>query len=99
MRLVGMSTEIDQGEGRYVVIRGIDPNLNNVKIDGALIAAPEGDGRRVSLDVVPSDLISEIEVVKAVTPDMDGDAIGGSVNIKTSTAFDTEGWRFVQVRY
>lgn len=91
-RLVGMATEIDQGEGRYVVIRGIDPNLNNVKIDGALIAAPEGDGRRVSLDVVPSDLIAEIEVVKALTPDMDGDAIGGSVNIKTSTAFDTEGW-------
>jgi TonB-dependent receptor len=88
-RLPGLSTELDQGEGRYPIIRGIDSNLNNVTIDGNLVGAPEGAGRRVALDVVPSDLVSILEVVKAVTPDLDGNAIGGSINIVTRSAFDS----------
>lgn len=87
-RLPGLSVEIDQGEGRYPVVRGIDSNLNNVTIDGNLVAAPEAEGRRVSLDVIPSDLVSAIEVVKAITPDLDGNAVGGSINVVTHSAFD-----------
>ncbi len=87
-RLPGLSVEIDQGEGRYPVVRGIDSNLNNVTIDGNSVAAPEADGRRVSLDVIPSDLISAIEVVKAITPDMEGNAVGGGINVVTHSAFD-----------
>ncbi len=87
-RLPGVSVEIDQGEPRYVVIRGIDPNLNQVTVDGNLVGIPEAEGRRVALDTIPSDLVAAIEVVKAVTPDYDGNAIGGSINIVTPTAFD-----------
>ena len=90
MRLPGLSVEIDQGEGRYPIVRGIDSNLNNVTIDGNLVGAPEGSGRRVALDVVPSDLISVVEVVKAITPDLDGNAVGGNINIVTRSAFDSE---------
>ncbi len=88
-RLPGLSAEIDQGERRYPIIRGIDSNLNNVTIDGNLVGAPEGGGRRVALDVVPSDLVSIVEVVKAITPDLDGNAIGGNINIVTRSAFDS----------
>lgn len=87
-RLPGVSVEIDQSEPRYVVVRGVDPNLNQVTIDGNLVGIPEAEGRRVALDTIPSDLVAAIEVVKAVTPDYDANAIGGSVNIVTPTAFD-----------
>ena len=98
-RLPGLSVELDQGEGRYPIIRGIDSNLNNVTIDGNLVGAPEGSGRRVALDVVPSDLISIVEVVKAITPDLDGNAVGGNINIVTRSAFDSpEPFAVVSVR-
>lgn len=87
-RLPGVSVEIDQSEPRYVVIRGVDPNLNQVTIDGNLVGAPEAEGRRVALDTIASDLVAAIEVVKAVTPDYDANAVGGSINIVTPTAFD-----------
>ncbi len=87
-RLPGVSVQIDQGEPRYVVVRGIDPNLNQVTIDGNLVGVPEAEGRRVALDTIPSDLVAAIEVIKAVTPDYDANAIGGSINIVTPTAFD-----------
>jgi TonB-dependent receptor len=90
-RLPGVFAEIDQGEGRYVVVRGIDSNLNNVTIDGQAVGSPQGEGRAVALDAVPADLISRIDVVKAVTPDMDHGAIGASVNIATPSAFDRDG--------
>lgn len=87
-RLPGVSIERDQGEGRFVGIRGIDPNLNNVTINGLNVPSPEGGVRSVALDVIPSELIQTLEVSKSVTADMDGDAIGGSVAVKSVSAFD-----------
>ncbi|MDO6567552.1 TonB-dependent receptor [Alteromonas sp. 1_MG-2023] len=87
-RLPGLSIERDQGEGRFVGIRGIDPNLNNVTINGLNIPSPESGVRSVALDVIPSELIQTLEVSKSVTPDMDGDAIGGSVEVTSVSAFD-----------
>jgi TonB-dependent receptor len=93
-RVTGVSVTTDQGEGRYVNIRGIDAALNNVSIDGQTIGSPEGDTRRVALDTVPANLLAKLEVVKSVTPDLDGNAIGGSINIITPSAFDDTDGRF-----
>ena len=86
-RVPGVSITIDQGEGRYVTLRGIDPGLNQVTIDGATVGAPE-DTRRIALDTIPSNVLSKLEVIKTVTPDMDGNAVGGAVNLVTPSAFD-----------
>lgn len=87
-RLPGVFAEIDQNEGRYIVVRGIDAGLNNITIDGINVGSPEAATRGAAMDAVPADLISRIEVVKAVTPDMDHSAIGASVNVVTPSAFD-----------
>ena len=91
-RIPGVSLEIDQGEGRFVVVRGIDASLNTVTLNGQIVGTPAEFGTRgVSMDSVPADLISRLEVTKAVTPDMDANAVGASVNIKTVGAFDRPG--------
>lgn len=89
-RLPGITVENDQGEGRYVVIRGMDPDLNSTSING--VRASTGEPRRaLQLDVIPSDVLDGLEVSKTLTPDMDADAIGGSINIKTLSAFSRNG--------
>ena len=93
-RVAGVFLERDQGEGRFVGIRGIDPNLIVTTINGVNVPAPENDKRSVALDVIPSELLSALEVSKSVTPDMDGDGIGGAVNIKSASAFDAPGRSF-----
>lgn len=80
-RIPGISITKDQGEGRYVNIRGTEPRLNSMMIDGQRIPSPDPLIRQVALDVIPSDLLQSIEVSKALTPEMDGDAIGGAVNL------------------
>ncbi|MDP3766548.1 MAG: TonB-dependent receptor, partial [Dehalococcoidia bacterium] len=80
----------DQGEGRYVSIRGIDSSLSNVTLNGVELGNPDGLGSeaRVPLDVVGGQLLSRLEVIKVVTPDMDAQGIGGSVNLVTQSPFD-----------
>lgn len=85
-RVPGVNIERDQGEGRYVSIRGLAPQFTNTSINGEQIPSPEADVRFVALDAIPSDQLASIEVSKALTPDMDGDAIGGSINLITRTA-------------
>lgn len=87
-RVPGITITRDQGEGRFVQIRGTNPNLNSISINGEQIPSPEGDARFIALDVIPSNVLSTIEVNKAITPDMDGDAVGGSVNLKTLTPIE-----------
>lgn len=88
-RVPGVNLSLEQGEGRYISIRGIDPNLNNVQIDGVTAAAPGGSrlGRAVPLDTLGLAQIAEIEVVKSVTPDMDANALGGTLQVKTVSPF------------
>jgi TonB-dependent receptor len=90
-RVPGTFLERDQGEGRYVGVRGIDPDLNTTSINGLRIPAPEDDKRAIQLDVLPSELLAKLEVTKSITPDMDGDAVGGSINIESVSAFDRRG--------
>jgi TonB-dependent receptor len=85
-RVPGVAIERDQGEGRYVYVRGTEPRLNAMEINGQRIPAPDGEVRQVALDVIPADLLESIEVSKTLTPDMWGDSIGGTVNLVTAQA-------------
>ncbi len=87
-RVPGVSITKDQGEGRYVSVRGTEARLNAMMIDGQRIPSPDPLLRQVAVDVVPSELLQAIEVSKALTPDVDGDSIGGSVNLITKQAPD-----------
>lgn len=87
-RLPGVNILADQGEGRFVSVRGLDPELNAASINGTRIPAPGGDTRSVALDVVAAELIESIEVKKTLTPDMDADTLGASIEINTTSAFD-----------
>lgn len=90
-RVPGLSIERDQGEGRFVRVRGISPDLNAVTVNGTQLPAPEAGRRAVALDVMPSDLISALVVTKTLTPDMDANAIGGSIEVESLSALDRDG--------
>jgi TonB-dependent receptor len=87
-RVPGISLIRDQGEGRYVVVRGTEPRLNSTTVNGERIPSPEAGVRNIALDTIPADLLGAIQVSKALTPDMDGDSIGGTVNLVTQRAPD-----------
>ena len=80
-RLSGITVENDQGEGRYVSIRGLSGDLNAIAVNGAMVPAPEG-GRKVMLDGLPTELLDSIEVYKSLTADKDADSIGAVLNLK-----------------
>ncbi len=75
-----------EGEGVYVQVRGTEPRLTNITIDGVTVPSPEPSVNQIRLDVVPADLVQSVEVNKTLAPNIDGDGIGGSVNLKTKTA-------------
>ena len=91
-RVSGIAMQYDQGEARDIIIRGFAPGLNSVTLNGERIPSAEGDNRRVQMDLIPSDMIQLIEVSKTLTPDMEADAIGGSVNLVTRS--NPNGFRF-----
>ncbi len=86
-RLSGISIENDQGEGRYVTIRGMSSDLNAVSINGTSVMSPEND-RSVLLDGIPTELLDSITVSKSLTPDQDADAIGGRIDFETKNPSD-----------
>lgn len=85
-RVPGVAMVRDQGEGRFVQIRGTAADLNSMSINGLRVATPEQSSRQLPMDVIPSDQAGAIEVSKTLTPDMDADAIGGNVNLVTRSA-------------
>lgn len=85
-RIPGITMQVDQGEARNIIVRGLAPQLNSVTLNGSRIPSAEGDNRNIQMDLIPSDMIQTIQVNKAVTPDMDADALGGSVNLVTRTS-------------
>lgn len=91
-RVPGVNIERNNGEGANIRIRGTPRNFTTVSIDGAQLPVTDGGGARTeSLDLIPAELLSSMEVTKTPTADMDGDAIGGSVNLKTPTARSRKG--------
>lgn len=87
-RLPSVTLERDEGEGKYVQIRGTEPRYSNVTIDGVNVPAPENGVRQIKLDTIGSDLVESVEINKTLLANMDGDGIGGSVNLRTKTAGD-----------
>jgi TonB-dependent receptor len=87
-RLPGVTLERDEGEGKYVQIRGTEPRLSNLTVDGINIPAPESAVRNIKLDTIPAALVGSIQVSKTLLPNMDGDAIGGTVDLITRAAGD-----------
>jgi TonB-dependent receptor len=85
-RLPSVTLERDEGEGKYIQIRGTEPRYNNTTINGVEVAAPESSVRQIKLDTVPANLIDSVEVNKTLSANQDGDAIGGSVNLVTKAA-------------
>lgn len=90
-RIPGVSLYRDQGEGRYIVLRGLNFEYTSVRVNGGSFAGADLGERATALDVVPADALASIEVTKVPTPDMDGEGLGGQVNIKTKSAFDYDG--------
>ncbi|MCY4358066.1 MAG: TonB-dependent receptor [Gammaproteobacteria bacterium] len=89
-RISGIMVENDQGEGRYVTVRGMNTDLNAMTINGVSTASPE-DRRGIILDGVPSDLLDSMTVYKTLTPNLDADTIGGAIDLETITAFSFDG--------
>ncbi|GGG97606.1 TonB-dependent receptor [Silvibacterium dinghuense] len=85
-RLPGVTLYRIEGEGVYIQVRGTEPRLTNVTVDGITIPAPEPTVRQVRLDVIPSDMVDSIEMNKTLQANMDGNGIGGSVNLRTKEA-------------
>ncbi|MFZ4877571.1 TonB-dependent receptor [Janthinobacterium sp. Mn2066] len=90
-RLPGVSVQRDQGEGRYISVRGLGPDLNAVTINGALVPSPEAGRRAVALDILPAGLIRTLEVSKTLLPEMDANSLGATVEVKSLSAFDLPG--------
>ena len=82
-RINGINVQYDMGEARFGQVRGTSADLTSVSVNGNRIPSAEGDTRNVQLDLIPADMIQAIEVSKVVTSDMDGDAIGGAINLVT----------------
>ena len=105
-RISGVNVQYDQGEARFGQIRGTSPEFSAVTVNGNKIPSAEGDVRNVQLDLVPADMVQTIVVNKVVTADMDGDAIGGSVDLITKNSPTREifsasigsGWNIVSQR-
>jgi TonB-dependent receptor len=85
-RLPSVSLERDEGEGKYVQIRGTEPRLNNLTINGVNVPSVEVTVRNVKMDSMPANGIERIEVYKTLAADQDADGIGGTVNLVTPTA-------------
>lgn len=89
-RMSGITLQKNSGaDESYAIVRGLEPRYNNTLINGVKITSPDEKSRFVSLDIVPSDLLQKIEVSKSLLPEMEGDAIGGTVNLIMKDAPDS----------
>jgi TonB-dependent receptor len=93
VKMSGLSGERDEGDVFQIAVRGMSASLNSVTVDGTRMsgATTRNSGRAFEIDKVSTAAIESIEVFKAATPDMDADAIGGSINLKTKSSFDRAG--------
>ncbi|RZM22270.1 MAG: TonB-dependent receptor [Pedobacter sp.] len=88
-RVSGVSLERNSnGDGQYAILRGMDKRYNYTLVNGVKIPSPDNKYRYIPLDLFPSDLLDRLEVYKTLTPNLEGDAIGGAVNMVMKNAPD-----------
>ncbi len=88
-RVSGISIDrSNTGDAQHVIIRGMDKQYNTTLINGIKIPSPDNKNRYVPLDIFPAGLVDRLEVYKTLTPDMEGDASGGVVNMVMKSAPD-----------
>ena len=87
-RLPSVTLERDEGEGKYVQVRGTEPRLTNTTVDGINLPSPEPGVRQIKFDAIPADIVESVQVSKTLLANMEGDGIGGSVNLVTKMATD-----------
>jgi len=86
-RVSGVTIERNSsGEGQYALLRGMDKRYNYTLVNGVKIPSPDNKNRFVPLDIFPSELLDRLEVTKALTADMEGDGIGGAINMMMKDA-------------
>lgn len=90
-RLPGIAVERDQGQERAISMRGAPSRWTSISFDGINVIAPSG--RRARTDTIPAAIASAVVVRKAVTPDMQGESLAGSVDVVTRGAFDYTGFK------
>ncbi len=89
-RMSGVSLQRNEGEGQYVQIRGTEPRLSNTTIDGVLVPGPDPQVRQVDLDTIPAGLVGSVAINKTLSANQDGDAIGGSVDLRIKQATSSQ---------
>jgi TonB-dependent receptor len=87
-RLPSVTLERDEGEGKYVQVRSTEPRLTNTTVDGVNLPSEEPGVRQIKFDAIPSSLVESVQISKTLQANMEGDGIGGSVNLVTKTATD-----------
>ncbi|QDW25871.1 outer membrane beta-barrel protein [Pedobacter sp. KBS0701] len=86
-RISGVSIERNSnGDGQYAILRGMDKRYNYTLVNGVKIPSPDNKYRYVPLDLFPADLLDRLEVYKTLTPNLEGDAIGGAINMVMKNA-------------
>jgi len=93
-RVAGISIQRDQGEGRYINVRGAPSEFTNITVNGVSLPAPDPFTRAIDLDTIPSNIADSLEINKTLTPDQEADSIAGAVNIKTQSPFKKIGFQF-----
>ncbi|NWK97836.1 TonB-dependent receptor [Sphingobium lactosutens] len=91
-RVTGVQLNRADGEGAGITIRGADPQLNRVEINGTTaLSTSVGGGRDVDFRDLPSEFVNRLEVVKSATADMTEGGVGGTVRVITRRPFDNGG--------
>ena len=88
-RMPSVTLERDEGEGKYVQVRSTEPRLSNTTVDGINLPSEEPGVRQIKFDAIPASLVNSVQVSKTLQANMEGDGIGGSVNLVTREATDT----------
>ncbi len=94
-RAPGVNTVFDEDEGRYVSVRGLESNFTYIAVDGSQISSVDRNSRRINTEMISPTVVKRLDIYKTLTPDLDGNAIGGYIDLVTRSAFDTDDRQFV----